>query len=273
MLRRFLFGGLGLAAVIVAGCNATTGEPPAVVAPAPAREEGHGHQAGAHGGAIIPLGRDSYHVEAVFEAGGVVRLYTLGRDEARVQEVEAGELAAFATPDGAAEATPLTFRPDPQPGDAAGKTSRFTAVLPKELAGKTVRVTVPSLAVGGERFRAAFANEARHADAAMPAKRATDEERALFLTPGGRYTAADIKANGETVPTLKFAGIRPTHDARPKPGAKVCPIPETVSNPKFAWVVGGQRYEFCCVPCVEEFVATAKDTPDAIKGPDAYRAK
>lgn len=258
----------------MAGCTTNPDEPPAAATPAtPAREEGHGHEAGAHGGIIIPLGRDSYHVEAVFEAGGLVRLYTLGKDEARVQEVEAGELAAFATPDGAAEATPFAFKPDPQPGDTAGKTSRFTAALPKELIGKTVRVTVPSIAFDGERFRAAFSNEARHADAAMPEKKTTAEERALFLTPGGRYTAEDITANGQAVPAVKFAGIRPTHDARPKPGAKVCPISETVSNPKFAWVVGGKRYEFCCVPCVEEFVAAAKDKPDAIKDPDAYRAK
>ena len=44
-------------------------------------DEEHGHKAGVHGGIMVSLGRDSYHAEAVFEKGGLLRLYTLGKDE------------------------------------------------------------------------------------------------------------------------------------------------------------------------------------------------
>ena len=53
-------------------------------------------------------------------------------------------------------------------------------------------------------------------------------------------------------------------------GEKVCPISGTRPNPKFAWVVGGKSYEFCCPPCVDEFVQTAKAKPQEIKSPAAY---
>ena len=46
----------------------------------------------------------------------------------------------------------------------------------------------------------------------------------------------------------------------------------TKANPKFSWVVGGKTYEFCCPPCVDEFVAQAKaggeigEPEDYVKG-------
>src|SRR6516162_2412350 len=51
-------------------------------------EAEHAHKPGEHGGIIVEIGRDNYHAEAVFEKGGVLRLYTLGKDEAKVEEVE-----------------------------------------------------------------------------------------------------------------------------------------------------------------------------------------
>ena len=107
----------------------------------------------------------------------------------------------------------------------------------------------------------------------MPAKLGSEEERALFLTPGGKYTAADIEANGRTVPSVKYRNVRATHDAKPGPGTPICPISETKANPKFTWVVGGKTYEFCCVPCIEEFVSTAKEKPDRIKEPSEFVKK
>jgi multiple sugar transport system substrate-binding protein len=38
----------------------------------------------------------------------------------------------------------------------------------------------------------------------------------------------------------------------------ICPISKTKAAPKFSWVVGGKTYQFCCPPCVDEFVQTAK---------------
>lgn len=281
MVRKWILaGGLAVAALVIAGCS-NDAPAPAEKAPAPGeaksggpKDEEHGHKPGAHGGIIVSLGKDSYHAEAVFEKGRKVRLYMLGKEETRVQEVDAQDLTAFVTPEGSTEAVQVAFKPEPQSGDAKGKTSLFVATLPEELAGKKVQITINNIAVGGERFRIGFGNEVlAHADAAMPAKKTTEEERKLFLTPGGKYTAADIKANGGTIPAVKYAGVRPVHDSHPKPGQKICPISETVSNPKFTWAVGGKTYEFCCIPCIEEFVAMAKEKPDQIKDPAEYVKK
>lgn len=284
MVRKWILaGGLAVAAaaLVTAGCNDNVSAPAEKAPPSPGeaksggpKDEGHGHKPGAHGGIIVSLGKDSYHAEAVFEKGRKVRLYMLGKEETRVQEVDAQVLPAFVTSEGSTEAVPVAFKPEPQRGDAKGKTSLFVATLPEELAGRKVEVTINNINVGGERFRIGFTNHAMiHADAAMPAKKASDEERELFLTPGGKYTAADIKANGDTVPTVKYKGIRPAHDDNPKAGQKICPISKTLANPTFTWVIGGKTYEFCCIPCIEEFVDKAKTKPDEVKDPSEYVKK
>jgi YHS domain-containing protein len=280
MLRKaVLFGGLAIAAatVVIVGCN--TDQPPAEKttdskAP-PAKAEEHGHKPGTHGGILVSLGADSYHAEAVFTKNGVIRLYMLGKDEARIQEVEVQELVGFVTAVGSTDAAEeVKFTAEPQKGDSPGKTSLFVGKLPPALVGKTVQVTINNIQVGTDRFRIAFSNEsAAHDESAMPVKKTTEEEAKLFLTPGGKYTAADIAVNGKTIPAVKYNGIRPTHDSHPKPGQKICPISETVSNPKFTWVIGGKTYEFCCIPCIEEFVAKAKEKPDQVKDPSEYVKK
>ena len=132
MLRKWiLFGGLAVAAATVAivGCSNNAPAPAEKAAdpkggdPKPGagpKEEEHGHKPGAHGGIIVSLGKDSYHAEAVFEKGRKVRLYMLGKEETRVQEVDAQDLSAFVTPEGSTEAVPVAFKPEPQPGDAKG---------------------------------------------------------------------------------------------------------------------------------------------------------
>ncbi|MBX9582975.1 MAG: hypothetical protein K2X87_21935 [Gemmataceae bacterium] len=291
MLRKWvLFGGLiaAVAVVAVAGCNNAQSPSGAGAAPpapghsaggspssaaGPAAEE-HGHKPGAHGGIIVSLGRDSYHAEAVFEKGGVVRLHMLGKDEARVQEVDAQDLTAYVTPSGGTEAETVKFAPAPQDGDAKGKTSQFTATLPKDLQGKVVTVTLNNIRIGDERFRIGFSNEAvAHGPDGMPAKKSSAEEVKLYLTPGGKYTAADIKANGNVTASQKFQGLKAEHDLKPKAGEKICPVTLTKASPKFSWVVGGKTYEFCCPPCVDEFVALAKEKPDEIKDPSEYVKK
>lgn len=246
---------------------------PASSAKKPNEHGDHAHKPSAHGGLLVSIGKDNYHAEAVFEQGGTIKLFMLGADETKVVEVESQTLAAFVKAAGAMEAVAFELKPTPQAGDAAGKTSLFTGTLPKAVAGQKVEVTIPSLRIGNERFRVAFSSGEAHADAAMPAKLGTDEERALFLAPGGKYTEADIKANGNTIPTLKFKGIRAEHDDNPKPGDKICPISKTKANPKFAWVIGAKSYEFCCTPCIEEFVALAKEKPGEVKDPADYVKK
>jgi hypothetical protein len=233
----------------------------------------HAHKPGEHGGIIVEIGRDNYHAEAVFEKGGVLRLYTLGKDEAKIQEVEAQTLTGYVKPEGGNESTALTFRPMPQSGDAEGKTSRFIANLPKDLAGKSLEVTIPSIRIAGERFRLGFKSAPAAHDEGLPDKLSGSEERQLYLTPAGRYTEADIKANGNRTASQKFKGVMASHDTKPRPGDKICPITLTKANPKVTWIVGGKAYEFCCPPCVDEFVKTAKEHPEEIKEPEQYVKK
>lgn len=269
---------LGLA--ILAGCsqNPTTKTATEPNAPSPAAstasvdantvaptvaatgEEEHGHVAGAHGGIITSLGRDSYHVEAVFEKGGILRLYVLGADESRIQEVERQTLKAFAKAADATESVSFEITSDPQDGDAEGKTSVFVATLPEELAGSELDITVPSIRIAGERFRLGFTSTPEvHGDDSMPEKVSDDAERELYLTAGGIYTEADVKANGNQTASQKFKGFRAKHDMRPKAGDKICPVTMTKANPACTWIVAGKEYEFCCPPCVDEFVSWAKD--------------
>ncbi|MBA4064525.1 MAG: hypothetical protein C0501_12590 [Isosphaera sp.] len=280
MLRKaVLFGGLAIAAatVVIVGCD--NNQPPSEKAAEPKAppvkpDEEHGHKPGSHGGIIVSLGKDSYHAEAVFEKGRKVRLYMLGKEETRIQEVDAQDLAAFVTPEGSTEAVPVTFKPEPQAGDAKGKTSLFVATLPEEMSGKKVQVTVNNIQVGIERFRIAFSNEkAAHDGDGMPSKVADEDEKKLYLTPGGMYTDADIKANGGVVASVKFKGLKAEHDLKPKTGVKICPVTLTKASPKFSWVIGGKTYEFCCPPCVDEFVALAKENPDKVLDPSAYIKK
>lgn len=231
----------------------------------------HEHGVGLHGGMIVSLGRDSYHVEPVFERDGVLRLYLLGPDETRLQETQRQTLTAYVRAKGAGEALPVPIAAEPQEGDGVGTTSRFKGIIPEALRGIPLEVTIPNLRIEGERFRVAFSSVPR-ADrpAAMPASLPADAATALFVTPGGRYTAADIEANGRRTPQQAFPSFRAKHDADPKVGDKLCPISETKANPACTWIIGGKTYEFCCPPCVEEFVRMAKETPDAIRDPEAY---
>jgi YHS domain-containing protein len=273
----------GIAFVFVSGCadrsstSATSSPTTTPVVPASAttatpaaNSEEHGHKAGTHGGIMISLGRDSYHAEAVFEKGGVLRLYTLGKEESRVIDVEKQTLKGFVKAEGDAEAQQFALESEPQDGDAEGRTSQFVGTLPKGLWGLNLEVTIPNIVISGERFRLGFKSTPEEHDEGMPNRIADDEERQLYLTPGGKYSEADIKANGSTTATAKFKGVKSSHDMFPKPGDKVCPVTKTKANPKFTWVVDGKTYEFCCPPCVDEFVKTAKATPDEIKSPTDY---
>lgn len=275
-----LTGGL-----LVMGCNQspspttiehTQETPAAVAAPSPAlntspvnSESEHGHKPGAHGGIMVSLGRDSYHMEAVIERGGTLRLYTLGKDESRVIDIEKQTLKAYVKSEGDTDAESMTLEAAPQDGDAADRTSQFVGQLPERLVGVSLDVTIPNIVISGERFRAGFST-ASHAEESMPDKLADDEERSLYLTPDGLYTAADIEANGNMTASQKFKGIKSSHDLFPKAGDKICPVTKTKANPQFTWVVGGKSYEFCCPPCVDEFVKMAKANSPEVLAPEEY---
>ena len=291
MLRTLRFPALALVAAVVAyvaGCDGwrATSSPSGEkqeqgVQPQPneknAKDGEHGHKPGGHGGNIIKIGRDKYHAESVFEKGGTVRLYTLGNDEAMVQEVSSQTQNAYVKPEGGTESIVVELKPFPQSGDTEGKTSLFVGQLPKELQDRKVEVTIPSMKIAGERFRVGFKNvtEAHeagtaHKEETMPAKVADDAEKKLYLTAGGKYTEADIKANSNMTASQKFKSLKAAHDLKPKPGDKICPITLTKASPNFTWIVDGKTYEFCCPPCVDEFVQNAKEKPAEIKEPGAY---
>jgi YHS domain-containing protein len=286
MWRKFIFLAAPAAAlaglVLYAGCSRSPTETPQAAAgtapekkqTAEARTGEHTHKPGSHGGQVVEIGFDNYHAEIVLEKGGTFRLYTLARDESRIMEVAKQELTAYLKPEDAADAVAVTLKPLPQQGDAEGKTSQFVGRLPAELEGKRVTATVPSIAIAGERFRFAFTlgEQEQHAEV-MPVKAAGEEESELYLTPGGLYTEADIQANGNTTASRKFSGIKPVHDAHPWPGDKLCPISLTKANAKFTWIIGGQAYEFCCPPCVDEFLRKAKEHPEEIRDPQEYVQK
>ena len=107
----------------------------------------------------------------------------------------------------------------------------------------------------------------------MPAKLGSAKEQRTFFAPGGMYTAADITANGNSVPSIEYSDLDIEHDDHPKVGEKICPISKTKANPKLTWTVGGKSYEFCCTPCVQEFVIKAKEKPGEILDPAAYVKK
>lgn len=271
-MSRSLLLALPVFALVVVGCS-NTPPPPAPVPPTPATTHDDHAKASARGGVIVEIGAEVAHAEAVFEADGTVRLYLLGKDAKSVFEIEAKPFEAFATPDGSRSAAKFEFTPAPQPGDSAGKTSLFVGKLPVDALGKPVAVSIPNLRVAADRYRIGFHSPEATTHDVMPAKRPEDEANKLFTTAGGLYTDADIKANGTRTPGEKFKGIRAKHDAEPKAGDKICPITDTLANPQFTWVIGGKTYEFCCTPCIEEFVTAAKEKPNTVKPPEAYRQK
>jgi YHS domain-containing protein len=237
-------------------------------------EKDHDHPPGPHGGTLVAVGREShFHVEAVFERSGHVRVYTYGGDETQVHPIDSQPVPATVRrpPDGTEFSVLLS--PEPQPGDPPGKASRFAGRLPQELDGGRVELVVPAMTFGGERHWFAVQSSGEWHRDPMPEKVGGEEERKLYLTPGGRYTEADIKANGGVTASEKFKGVKAEHDAAPKPGDRICPVSRTKANPKLAWVVGGKEYQFCCPPCVDEFVKKAKEKPDEVRPPEEYVQK
>ena len=230
----------------------------------------HAHKPGSHGGIIIPIGTDSYHTEAIVEKGGDFRLLMLGKDESRIQEVEVQPLKAYVKAVGQPDATPVELTATPMDGDAQGKTSQFVGKLPEELRGKPLEVTIPNIRINGERFRVGFTTATETHAEEMPASLPAAEELSLYLTPKGKYTAADIEANGGVTASQKFKGILSKHNMMPKSGDRICPGTQTKANSAFTWIVDGKPYQFCCPPCVDEFVKMAKETPEQIQLPESY---
>ena len=92
----------------------------------------------------------------------------------------------------------------------------------------------------------------------------------LYRTPGGKYTLADIEANGEQLPSQKFRDFVARHELNARAGDVLCPVTRTKANSACEWIIDGRGYQFCCPPCIDEFVRLAKERPDQVKPPEAY---
>lgn len=232
------------------------------------KEESHLHPPGTHGGFIVALGRDHYHAEVLF-AEGELRLFILGKDEIEIVEIESQRIEVYLRPFGDARSRTVTLEPISQVGDADGRCSMFSGLLPEDLPALQIQVTVPMINVDGKRYRFSFATS----EPLMPGKVSKDAERELYLTPGGLYTQTDIEANGAQTASEKFAGFVSQHNMDPAVGTLVCPITSTAANPKCTWIIGGAEYQFCCPPCVDEFLRRSKEDPDSILKPREYVKK
>jgi hypothetical protein len=278
--RKWIIGAVGsvaLALVVIAGCSrpvSTDAESKDKQAAKDKAAGDHGHKPGRHGGTIVEIGRDNYHAEAVFAQDGLVRLHVLAKDEAQIQEVDQQKLTAYAKAEGDTKGVEFTLEPKPRGDDSKGKTSVFEGTLPESLRDKKVEVTVTAIRIEGGRFRFAFRNFKDAAHDEMPKTAADEKVRKLFATVKGKYTEADVKANGVGVtPADKYGDDMTNHDAKPQPGDRICPVSKTKANPKITWIVGGKSYQFCCTPCINEFVKTAQEKPEKIKEPEEYVKK
>lgn len=273
---RFPFLKFALAASVAAGtagCRDKSAPTPAAAPAAPAAKaaaKAHDHPSvGPHGGPLAEWGDEEYHVEVTVDhAAKTATVYVLDGNAKAAAPIDAATLTlalAFAPP------VTVTLAAQPQPGDPAGRSSRFAGTHPALAVERPVSGSV-SAKVGGKPFSGDF--EAGEHASHTPAKAApTGREADLFLKPGGIYTAADVTKNGGVVPSVKFAGLSWSHDDELKPGDKICPVTVNKADDKCAWSVNGQQYHFCCPPCLEKFVRWAKETPEKVKPPSEYVKK
>jgi hypothetical protein len=251
-------------------CVAPASKPAAVHA-----EAVHDHHS-SHGGVIEVAG--DHHLEAAIEKGGKLRVYILGKDESELVPISTSALSAEVQTEKEMEARRVQLRAQPQSGEPAGKSSRFVGTLPPSLGERPLTLTV-NVPLDEKQYRVRFelkphtAEEDSHAETAMPTgvgDGGESAERELYFTPKGRYTLADIRANGAQLPSEKFKGLFASHNMHPRTGDRLCPITRTLANQKFTWIVGGKKYLFCCPPCVDEFVRMSRENPESIQPPEAY---
>jgi hypothetical protein len=99
-----------------------------ITAMAPTAESSH--PAAAHPGMIASLAGDRYHVAAVLEQGGVLRLFPLDRDASRVLAVEKQNPTAYLRAAGDWQSVAVALTPQPQPGDPRGRVFAVRRPLP-----------------------------------------------------------------------------------------------------------------------------------------------
>jgi hypothetical protein len=228
----------------------------------PRAGELHPHRPAQHGGEIHSLADDSYHFETVLLSDGTLKVFTYGRDETAPLPVPADRATGYWRREGEQISHEFELVPEPQAGDPKGTTTRFTANLPEISSNQPAVFSVPAFVLGGKPRRLAWSTLAQHRDASMPEELPLASQREVYLRAGGKYTEDDIIANGSTTAAQRYASFRPRHDRNPRSGDYLCPITGTKANLDCSWVVSGDRYFFCCPPCIDEFVQTAKEADE-----------
>jgi hypothetical protein len=209
-----------------------------------------------------------YHVEFVVDPTGWVRVYPLDETATNPLPVEAQPLVLSVERPSTGESVPVMLRPVTESG-AAGTTTQFVGRLPARAVSGRLTVRFTEFKVDRERYRFEFVWDSPVGEEALRAAY-RDEQRRVFLSPGGKYSDADIRDNGGLSADEKFSASAPTHDHAPKPGDRVCPVSRFKADRAIHWVVGGERYAFCCQPCIDEFVMLAKDRPDQVRPAAGY---
>ncbi len=224
-----------------------------------------------------------YHVEAQVSRSGKVELFFYGGKPGELRPIDSllGDVMDARVIVPGEDAIPVYLSAKPFPSDGDGQSSHFVGTFDTaKLRGEQMALSL-SLPFEGRTYRIQWSpsslamadsgsSHLGNSDASMPAAVTDTEAQKLFGTPGGLYTKADIAANGNTTAALKFAGMMAKHNMNPAKGGKICPVTNTAADARFAWVIGGKTYRFCCPPCVEEFVRQAKEKPDSVKPPDFY---
>jgi YHS domain-containing protein len=208
----------------------------------------HGHKVGQFGGQVIALGHDNYHLEVVFDKETII-IYTLDRDESKVIVVEKQVIEAY-----------VKGKSTEQFSLGSIDGTKFVGKMPVKYLTEGEISIIFNIVIKGERFRATIVHNPQ----------IDDEEKKLYLTPGGVYTEEDIIANGRITASQKFKNFSPQHDLKPKKGDRICPITLTKANPKCSWIIAGKEYWFCCPPCVEEFLTNVKNNKINLKNPEEY---
>ena len=243
----------------------------------------HPHQAGMMGGVITSFAADRYHAEAMIDTEGILYVYVLGADETELHPVARQTVTAYLRHQSADRSTAIVLEPSPMDTamdivtakDATSQTTRFAGKVPDQLLDSPIYVAVPGLAIEDRAYMLRFAISPQlsnhQATLSMPEPASRSEAEQLYLTAGGLYTESDIIANGQVTASDKYRNFRPNHDPNPQPGDLVCPITQTKANQDCSWIIGGQVYVFCCPPCIDEFLETAKASPGEVMPPEQYR--
>ena len=234
----------------------------------------HDHEIGPHGGIIVAINDDDphYHAEFKMEDDGRIRVFLSAEKPEQVVEVKPQIMIARAMVPGDGEARSIVLRPAEVMSAEPKNTSQFWGRITPDLVGRKFTLKVEGLEIENRKFDFAVAS-GEASDAPERSQAAAAFERDLVLKPRGAYTQEDINASGRDIPSLKYKDVRTRHSTRPKRGDRLCPVSRIKADARITWVVRGKTYQFCCPPCVVDFVALAKDRPDDIVAPEDLVSK